>query len=104
MPGRRRNLKKFFRVWCHLQTTTIKGGPQRQGLPPNADPGQFKVVQEGVKRAGEEQPTLLGRKIAAGRTRAGEAVNSRAIKTTVQALKDKGSVRGLKAPELDPGN
>ena len=102
--GAGRNLEKFFRVGGHLQTTTVKDGPQRKGLPPNADPGQCKVVQGEAERAGKEKQTLLDCKIAAGRTRAGGAVDSRAIKTTVQALKDKGSVRGFKAPELDPGN
>ena len=45
------------------------------------DPGQFKVLQEGAERAEEEQPTLRESKIDAGRTRAGEAVHSRTIKT-----------------------
>ena len=93
---------KFFRLGGHLQATAVKGDPQRKGLPPNAAPRQSKVVQGGTERAGEKQPTLLECKIVAGRTRVEEAVDSRAIKTTVQALKDKGSIRGFEAPEQDP--
>ena len=53
---------------------------------------------------GEKQPSLLEYKIVAGRTRVEKAVDSRAIKTTVKALKDRGSIRIFKAPKLDTGN
>ena len=99
-----RDLERFVRVGGHLQTTTIKGSPQGQGLPPTPDPGQFKVVQEGAERAEEEQPTLLERKIATGRTRAGEIIDSKTIKMTIQAPKDKKTVLGCKASKLSPGN
>ena len=99
-----RDLERFVRVGGHLQTTTIKDSPQEQGLPQALNPGQGKVVQEGAERAEEEQPTLLDRKTAAGRTRAGEAIDSRTTKKTVQAPKDKKSGRGREASKLDTGN
>ena len=102
--GAGRNLEKFSRVGGHLHATTVKSNTQRKRLPQNAGPRQSKVVQGEAERLGEKQPALLEGKIVAGRVRVEDAVDSRAIKTTVQALKDKGSVCSIKTPEQDPGN
>ena len=54
--------------------------------------------------ADKEQPTLLDRKTAVGRTKAGETVNSRTTNKTIQEPKDKKSVSGREALKLDTGN
>ena len=54
--------------------------------------------------ADEEQPTLLDQKTAVGRTNAGETVDSRTTKKTIQEPKDKKSVSGREALKLDTGN
>ena len=78
--GNGRNLEKLPRVGGHLYATTIKSDTQRKRLTQNAGPRQSKIV--------------------AGRVRAEDAVDSRTIKTTVQAHKDKGSVYGLETPGI----
>ena len=95
MPRRRqRDIKKFFRVGGQLQTKSIKGSPQGQGLLQTPNPGQVKVVQEGTKRAEEEQPTLLERMTADNRT----------TRKTGQEPKNKKSVHGREASKLNIGN
>ena len=65
---------------------------------------QPKAVQAGAERAGEKQPALPEGKIFTGRVQVKYAVNSKTIKMTVQALKDKESVGGVKATEQYPGS
>ena len=63
-------------------------------VPGPSSPRQVKVVQERAKRAKEEQPISLERM----------TTNSRTTQKTVQALKDKESLGGIKATEQYPGN
>ena len=81
-------------VGVHLQTNTIKGSPQGQGLYQTPNTGQFKVVREGAERAEEEQPTFLERMNA----------DSRTTQKTSQEPKVKKRVRGREASKLDTGN
>ena len=78
--GDGRNLEKFPRVGGHLHATTIKSDTQGKRHPQKAGPRQSKIVN--------------------GRVRAEDAADSRTIKTTVQAHKDKGSVYGFKTPGI----
>ena len=91
---RQRDLKRFFRMGGQLQTNSIKGSPQGQGLPQTPNPGPVTVVQEGTERAEEEQPTLLERMTADNRT----------TRKTSQEPKNKKSVCGREASKLNIGN